>query len=148
MTKNPIKYWLFGVVCLAVLAGLTYHEKTALAEWMYRYDLLPKPEFFTELYFNTYPKFKDIVTNGQQISFSFTIANHEESEQTYTYEVWFRASANNEIKIAKGDADISPGESQTIKINYTFEQFGLSKSSIVVRIPESGREIHFFLGPV
>ncbi len=109
-----------------------------------RLNLIPKQEEFTELYFDDYSKLPKQSVAGQDISFSFTIQNHEGRDVTYPYKVYFEYPSGYKYVIKSGLVTTSNRESKTIWVNH---RFGMSNlyGKVVVNLENIDQSIHFLL---
>ncbi|HEX9153663.1 MAG TPA: hypothetical protein VF809_02480, partial [Candidatus Saccharimonadales bacterium] len=73
-----------AVVCLGLLA---FAAKPAIVEQMDRWQLLPRPEHLTELYFADYTKLRNFTGSDTAQTVSFVVRNHERRTVAYRYEL-------------------------------------------------------------
>ncbi len=131
---------LGGGIALCVLLYLArvplYNELNAL-------KLIPEPEPFTELYFDTYPQDPSQVTNGTTISFSFTIHNVEGTTTTYPYLVYVMRSLGT-TTIDEGVITLADNASSTISeaavLSYAWEP-----GEFIVLLPTLQQHIDFYV---
>ena len=78
---------LIGVTLVVGLIIFFNSNRTFIYEELYNFDLIPKPEKLTELYFNNNTNLPDSATINQDMSFAFVIHNLETTDYEYVYEV-------------------------------------------------------------
>jgi hypothetical protein len=144
--------WKNKKICLFIalpfifllIAGSTlYLFRAEIVKLMDRYDLIPRNESFSELYFDEHLSLPRSLKEDRQLDFSFTIANHEKADRPYRYEVTYWQANQNEI-IVQGEREIKSGESDRIQIAHKLPD-AKEQYRIEVRLPESGQAIHFYL---
>lgn len=129
-----------------VVSVFVYFGKGVIYEYFNAAGLIPKKEYYTELYFNDYSKIRKWKEEGQQkgkpITFSFVIHNMEERDFEYTYFVYFESSDGVVSWIAKKKAILKSGEARVIPV--TFAPNGL-KGAVYVVLPELNQTVHFLI---
>jgi hypothetical protein len=126
-----------------VLAFVRYQNELSIE--LYKLKLVPQGETFTELYFEDYAGIsREAPQSGKAVPFSFVINNLEGVDKSYNYIVYFQ---NDEKKFLmdKGTVDLDDGQGFSVKENYVF-QGNYPEGRVVVKIINSGQEIHFSLG--
>ncbi len=102
-------------------------------------------EPFTELYFNdfkTLPK----ITNGKDISFSYTINNLEKTNFTYNVNIsaeLFYNNNTNTLQLKQQNIDIRKDENFTWNEKISIEK-PFEKVKVKVRLENKNQDIHFF----
>lgn len=80
-------FLLIGVIVVVVTLIFFNSNKVSIYNELVAFDLIPKPEKLTELYFNTVD-LPDSVTTDQEIRFAFVIHNLEMTNYQYSYVVF------------------------------------------------------------
>jgi hypothetical protein len=128
---------------LLFLGFLRYQNDFSIE--LYRLKLIPQGETFTELYFEDHADISHVSPQaGQAIPFSFVINNLEGVDKSYNYIVYFQ-NEEKKFLMDKGTVNLDDGQGLSIKQNYIF-QGNYSKGRVVVKIINSGQEIHFLVG--
>ncbi len=125
------------LVFVSLNRAFTYQELVAL-------DLVPKPEKFTELYFNDNTSLPASATSNQSIRFAFAIHNLEAADYQYTYDVVVDAHGTRYI-VDRGDV--------LVKNNQYYvktEQFKLpnlpGRQEVIVELTNKQQSIDFWIG--
>ena len=143
--KQLSKSFTFFVIGMAfvVITFIVYNlNQTAINSELVALDLLPKPQPFTELYFNDGVHLPDSVTTAHSvISFSFVIHNLEATDYQYTYEVYVDTN---------GIKNIVDNGTIFVKNNHYYdkhEKFALMNSpgrqEVIVELTNKQQSIHF-----
>lgn len=61
--------------------------RTAIAQQLYSWHILPRPQRLTELYFTDYTKLPQLLRAGDTQTLTFTVHNLEHQTTTYHYKV-------------------------------------------------------------
>ena len=92
---------------------------STIIDKLYSWDLIPKPEAYTELYFTETPANTFIPT--QQSSVAFTLRNVEYQTTNYTYVIdQLDASGNVLAQLAKDSITLDQDVSKALNVPVTF----------------------------
>jgi hypothetical protein len=80
-------FLLMGVALVVGMLIFLNVNKASIYDELVTFDLIPKPEKLTELYFNNNTNLPDSATSGQIIGFAFVIHNLETTDYRYAYVV-------------------------------------------------------------
>lgn len=106
--------------------------------------LTPKPETFTELYFEDHLNLPKRVVVGQENSFSFTIHNLEGKNVNYPLEVTvINEASSSTMTIFKGAVVVGDQESKTLPITYVIPEGLGEKIKIEVFLKNLNQRIFF-----
>ena len=78
---------LVGAVLVVEMLFFLNVNRASIYDKLVTFDLIPKPEKMTELYFNNNADLPDSATSNQEIHFAFVIHNLETTDYQYVYEV-------------------------------------------------------------
>jgi uncharacterized membrane protein len=109
-------------------------------EWL----LIPRPERFTELYFDDHINLPKEISKGQEISFSFTIHNLEGQTTEYPYIIYFKSLDGQVVNIDESTVTLKDGEYRPIEGIYKSEMDDNS-GTIVVDLKGKNQQLHFLL---
>lgn len=138
------KYTSIFVVCLIVATlYASYVYRDALYRQMDALKLIPRPELFTELYFENHTNLPKQIVKGETISFSFTIHNLEGKDKEYPYVVYFKNDYGT-TTVAQSTAFVKNNEYKTITESYTFKSAS-EKETLYVELTDKKQELHFAL---
>jgi hypothetical protein len=111
--KNTKLVLLVGGFIALTTVLLTYRQ--AIAQRMEEWQLLPRSERLTELFFPDYQKLPTHIEAGQTYSLTFTLRNYERVPTTYHYRVLASAGdADIHRLLEEGTLALSADESRTI----------------------------------
>lgn len=116
--SNHIK-WSHAGISLLIIIGSVFVFREPLYNQLYSWDLIPKPEPYTELYFaTTPPKF---FVPGHPYSISFTLHNVEYQKTLYTYTIE-NLDGNDTVieRLAKDTLLLIHDEKKTTAVPITF----------------------------
>ena len=135
------------IVALAVLFLISLYQSYNREGWFYafleREQFIPHQEAFTELYFTEPELLPATIAKGDKVAFSFTIHNLEGHAMAYPYDVFIVPSATtSSVTLTSGTSTLASGERTNITVQLSFAK-SLGRSDVVVRLPESGKEIRF-----
>ena len=78
----------FFIACVVVtLGGLFFIKQPAIADQLNAWQVLPRPERFSELYFTDYHQLPATLFAGSNQRIRFTVGNFEHQNTTYYYSV-------------------------------------------------------------
>lgn len=132
---------LFGAITLVVALFLLMYWgaiKTALT---------PRPENFTELFFEKHLELPKIIKQGQVNSFAFTIHNVEYKTMTYPIEVSYEdevATGSSNI-LERSQVTLAHDESKTIPVSYIIPTSVQTRDKITVKLVNLDQTIHFWV---
>ena len=89
-------FLLIGVIVVVVTLIFFNSNKVSIYNELVAFDLIPKPEKLTELYFNTVD-LPDSVTTDQEIRFAFVIHNLEMTNYQYSYVVFVNTHGTRDV---------------------------------------------------
>jgi hypothetical protein len=103
----------------------------------------PKPETFTELYFEDHLYLPDKINLSEENNFKFTIHNLENKDMEYPYEVYIDINGGKQI-IDKNSVLIKSNNYKTIKENFIIT-IPLQRFRVVVNLINKNQEIDFWM---
>lgn len=107
------------------------------------FNVLPKEEHFTELYFNDHLSLPHEVRAGEDISFTFIVHNVEGKNMLYPYRTYM-VTQHGTTTIEDGTRiTLSGGYATTSETFVTSPNFG--NGIIYVELPEQNQVIHFLI---
>lgn len=146
--KKPlfILVLLISMVISSIVCFYNYEPlRVRIHNLLFGYNLIPKIEKFTELFFQKYPVVlsKDVVRGGV-VDFSFTVHNFEGRDMEYKYYVYYNADSGVKTLIDKNTLSIKDGDAMTVMNYYAFKSDN-DTGNITVSLPDSKQEITFYL---
>ena len=142
--KNKI-YPIFAVAILCGIAlGIALFCSQSIVAQLRKWDVLPKTEAVTELYFAKPSYLPATYSISQPVNFDFVVSNRTPETQTYTYNVVavpeqsLRADAFTEASVT-----VPPGQQITQSVALPVTLRGRVK--IEVSIPDIYQSIHFWV---
>ncbi|NTW47947.1 MAG: hypothetical protein HGA48_03340 [Candidatus Yonathbacteria bacterium] len=141
----PRRYLLF--ICGMVILCLSFffrHNLYTLADSLL---LIPQEETFTALYFEEMPQIQRVSPSQKNISFSFTVENHENTTTTYPYSITATSGDTLYGILTQGELTIEQGQKKTLVQEYTLiDRDSAERINITTHegTPEE-RHIHFYL---
>ncbi len=127
-----------------ILALILYYFRGPIYGQLDAWRLVPRPERFTELYFENPSALPAVPAADGQVAFQFTIHNLEGAETAYSYRVYFAADSGLNLPIDENTAVLASGASQTVAESYNFRQFR-EPGRVVVRLLNPPQEIDFLI---
>lgn len=138
------KYLIFLVVFLIVVAlYASYVYRPAIYRQLDALKLIPRPERFTELYFENHTNLPKTIVKNETISFSFTIHNMEGKDMEYPYVVYFKNNYGT-TTVEKNTALVKDNEYKTITESYTFKSAS-AQETLYVELTDQRQELRFAL---
>jgi hypothetical protein len=131
------------LIFLLLCGSAIYIFRAEIITLLDRYYLIPRSEGFSELYFADHLSLPRKLKEDRQLDFSFIIANHEQNDRRYRYEVSYWQAGQSET-FSSGEREIGAGEQDSIAVKHTLPAAN-QEYRIEVRLPESGQAIHFYL---
>jgi hypothetical protein len=110
---------------------------------LYAWNIIPKPEMFTELYFENHEKLPLEIMPQKKYSFAFTIHNVENKNMVYPYTVYMITN-HNKVVLQHGNISLHQDKAQTIPVNITISSV-MPTSEIVVDLPKKKQSIDFWI---
>lgn len=132
--------WYHISVILTLLLVLLFIFRQPLYNQLNSWDLIPKPELYTELYFTDNPP--SVVVPGKQYALSFTVHNVEYQTITYTYAIEQLDSNDTVIaRLSKNTFTLSQDGSTTIKAPITLiNNSATAKVRVTLTFTENGKK--------
>jgi hypothetical protein len=118
--------------------------RTAIYKQLNDWDLIPRNEAFTELYFNSYDNLPKETVAGEKTPILFTIHNLENSNMSYPYVVYFIDAHGTKTIYTQGSVDLKNGEYKTISVPVYFARSN-ETGSVVVLLTQLNQQIDFLL---
>ncbi len=103
----------------------------------------PKPETFTELYFENHLLLPDKFIPSRQVNFKFTIHNLENKDMEYLYEVYIDSNGEKQL-IEKNSVLIKNNEYKTIDAGFTIA-VPMQRFKVVVNLIQNNQQIDFWM---
>lgn len=132
---------LFGAITLVIAAFLmAYWGQIAAA-------LTPRPENFTELFFEDHLRLPKTLPQGETATFSFTIHNVEHQSMNYPVEISTtpESASGSATIIAEKEVILAHDESRTVPISFTLPLGESHREKIMVRLVNLDQTIHFWV---
>src|SRR5579883_2869159 len=143
--KNSI---IFIIICLLILTNVFLHTSfknvtKPVQQIFYSINIIPKPETFTELYFNNNDTLPFEILPQKTYSFSFIIHNLENKPMTYQYSAYIQ-TYNNKIPLTKGTKSLYYDKFAKIPITFSTDS-ALLKSKVIVALVNKKQTISFWV---
>lgn len=111
--------WSYLVIGLAVLVALILLFRQPIYDKLYSWDLIPKPEAYTELYFTETPP--STFVPAQQTTIAFTLHNVEYQTTDYTYVIEQLDNSGTVLaQLAKGTTNLKQNADSSLTVPITF----------------------------
>lgn len=110
---------------------------------LYAWNIIPKPETFTELYFQNHESLPFEILPNQKYSFVFTLHNEENRNMIYPYSVYVLTD-NRKITLQQKSIALRENQVKNISINFSTSA-ALPKSKIIVDLPDKKQSIDFWI---
>jgi hypothetical protein len=130
---------IFAIFCIIYLI-----RGTMLSSQLSALDLIPKPEHFTELYFENSTALPTSTIAGKPISFAFTIRNQEGTSTVYPYVVYIEYPTGERVVLASSSVTLNNDASTTIPITHIFKSSG-EQCNVFVDLTAIDQKIDFLL---
>ncbi|HSW89039.1 MAG TPA: hypothetical protein VLG12_07795 [Candidatus Saccharimonadales bacterium] len=144
--KGVIGIILFFCVFIIILTFLqsSFRDVTKrIYPELYAWNIIPKHESFTELYFENHEKLPFEILPQQNYSFSFTIHNQEYKNMMYSYAAYLLTN-NQKISLKKEKVFLHQNQKQTISVQFSTSS-ALPRSKVIVNLPEENQAIDFWI---
>jgi hypothetical protein len=140
------KQTIISIVAIALIsiAFVLYTFSGSIYNTLNAWDLIPKPEKFTELYFDNASLLPRTTVAGEPISFTFTIHNVEGTTTVYTYIVYFEDQVGGRTIFTGDNIALADGSSTTVNVTHTFAASD-EQGEVVVDLPALNQQIDFLL---
>ena len=147
--KKNIGWGTFAVaVFFLIFLYRSYNNEGWFYAFLEREQFIPRQEAFTELYFTDAALLPKAIVKGDKVAFTFTIHNLEGHSMSYPYDVFVVPSAtSSSVTLTSGTSTLASGERTNITVQLSFAK-SLGRSDVVVRLPESGKEIRFHVNKI
>ena len=142
--KVARKKYVLGLMIVIALSFAVYENRKAAYAAMDNLKLIPRPERFTELYFNDHINLPKQFSPGEKISFSFVIHNLEGASKDYPYVVYFKSKDGQLKNIEEKTVTLADGEVRAIDESYVSES-SENQGGIYIKLKDQQQEIHFLL---
>ena len=142
MIKKNIFLFL-GTFFLFFIFTVFFLNKNTLLSNLNKYNLLPKPEPLTELYFEDHTKLPKAIVSEKEYQFGFVVHNLEYKDFIYDYSVIAEASKSATI-LAKGSFSLKHDEYKTVSEKFSISDEDL-KTKIIVNLDNKKQGIHFWV---
>ncbi|MEI8343966.1 MAG: hypothetical protein WCF93_03395 [Candidatus Moraniibacteriota bacterium] len=142
--KVARKKYILGLMIVIALSFAVYENRKAAYAAMDNLKLIPRPECFTELYFNDHINLPKQLSPGEKISFSFVIHNLEGASKDYPYVVYFKSKDGQFKNIEEKTVTLADGEVRAIDESYVSESLE-NQGGIYIKLKDQQQEIHFLL---
>ena len=109
---------MYALAGICFFASITFGPPI-FAKQLAAWQVLPRSEPLTELYFKDYRKLPTTLQAGAMASTSFVIHNLEHQHLTYRYEITAVSDNNAETLLGFGDLVLSHDQSRDIRQSFT-----------------------------
>ncbi len=134
---------LSGAILALVLFLLLFTDKTSVVALLNKYNLLPQPERFTELYFEDHEKLPKEIIATQEPKFKFTVHNLEYEPFTYDYKVQALSTESAKL-LNEGTFTLKHDEYKTISGSISTAEASI-RTKINVSLENKNQSIHFWV---
>lgn len=115
MKLFKVTCYFFIACAFAVVGGLTFIKQSAIADQLNTWQVLPRPERFSELYFTDYHQLPNSLYVGSNQKVHFTVHNFEHRTTTYYYTLTaFAPDKLAEQPLAHGSLTLNHNQSQAV----------------------------------
>lgn len=133
---------LIGVIVVVVTLIFLNSNRDFISNELVAFDLLPRPEKLTELYFNTVDLPVSVTTN-QEIRFAFVIHNLEMTNYRYSYVVSVNTHGTRHI-IDRG-AVLVQSNQYYVKNEKLLLVQSLERRNVIVELTNKQQSIDFWI---
>ncbi len=136
--------FISSFIAFIAIIAILYPFRGPVLGQMTSWNLLTRPEPFTELYLNNSLELpRTPIKKRSSVTFSFSVHNVEGQNMSYPY-VAYLVSSQGTTTIERGTVDLQNGGSVVVPVSYTF---GKAYPSVlfVVELTQLDQEIHFLL---
>jgi hypothetical protein len=116
MTEIIIKFFKLTPYVLAActLVGIACFSQVVVAKQLNSWNLIPRQERLTELYFSDYHQLPTTVRSGVPEKLSFVVHNLEHQVTTYRYDFTIVSDTNKIQPLGAGEITLQDGASQLV----------------------------------
>lgn len=145
MAKKSKIYPIFAVAILCGIAlGIALFSSQSIVNQLRKWDVLPRPDNVTELYFAKPSYLPVTYSPSQPVNFDFIVANRTSETQIYTYNVVAVPEQSMQADaFTKSSVTVPPGQQVTQSVALPVAHQGRVK--IEVSIPDLNQSIHFWV---
>ncbi len=143
MNKKLIITVLIITLVLVIASALLFYFRANIIDNLKKWELIPEPEPYTEIYFENHTKLPIVLSNSPQ-SFSFTIHNVEYKNMNYKYEVYIK-TGNNILVLDKKVNSIKTNMSKTINETFKISTSSATDSEVIVNLINKNEQIDFWV---
>lgn len=137
-------FFVIGVTIVVGMLVFYNSNKVFIHNELVALDLLPKPETFTELYFNDSEKLPTSATRDHVISFAFVIHNREATNYQYAYTVAVNADG---VRHIVDSGNVLVRNNQYYVKNEKIKLMNSSgRQEVVVELTTKRQSIDFWIG--
>jgi hypothetical protein len=136
--------WVIGVALIVGMLIFFNVNRAFIDNELITFDLVPKPEKLTELYFNNNASLPDAATSNQAISFAFVIHNLETTDYQYVYKVSVNANGISHI-VDSGNVLVKNNQ-YYVKNEKVQLLNAPGRQEVVVELTNKQQSIHFWTG--
>jgi len=134
---------LSGAILALVLFLLLFTDKSSIVAMLNKYNLLPQPERFTELYFEDHDKLPKQLIATEEAKFKFTVHNLEYEPFTYNYKVEALSTESAKL-LHEGSFTLNHDEYKTIGQRISTAEAQV-RTKINVSLENKNQSIHFWV---
>ncbi len=142
MSKRNIVFSLSSLLGLLIFTAI-FLNRDIFANYLGKYNLLPKPEPLTELYFEDHLKLPENISPDREYQVGFVVHNLEYEDYKYDYSVISDASGSATL-LNKGSFSLKHDEYKTIREKFSISEDSL-KTKISVNLDNKKQSIHFWV---
>lgn len=144
LSRPKLILFLLILVLIIGVYFIFYYGQGPLYQLFNNLSLVPRPERFTELYFNNSSLLPTATAKNKPVSFSFTIHNEEGASFVYPYIVYFEDPQGNKVDLSSGVVTLDDNATTTIPVSHTFTQSN-EQGTVVVDLTSLDQQIDFLL---
>ena len=135
---------LVGAVLVVEMLFFLNVNRASIYDKLVTFDLIPKPEKMTELYFNNNADLPDSATSNQEIHFAFVIHNLETTDYQYIYVVFVTTSGTTHI-VDRGTVLVKNNQYHVKNEKFHLMQ-SLGRQKVTVELTNKQQAIDFWIG--
>ena len=117
-----------------IFVGAVIKNKDTIKGYLISQNLFPKPELFTELYFQDHLGLPGKVKPNQRYSFAFTIHNLEHQDMDYPYEIYILQDSEKQY-LDKNSVSVKDNETMTIQQGFALSE-PVARAKVVVELTD------------